>query len=98
MLSLCSDEFGSIKGALELCVSQMENVLSSHQLPLNASIEAISQAYHVTEVFVQVYDYKLIYRYNFFSNSVYITGIRLYKKSTKNTFWDELLINQFRKN
>nr|CAD1824207.1 unnamed protein product [Ananas comosus var. bracteatus] len=34
LLSLCSDEAVSAKGALELCVSQMKIVLSSQHLPL----------------------------------------------------------------
>ncbi|KAD3641724.1 hypothetical protein E3N88_30948 [Mikania micrantha] len=53
LLSLCSDESSSAKGALELCVNQMRNVLSSHHLPENASMEIIGRAYHATETFVQ---------------------------------------------
>lgn len=54
LLSLCSDESASGKGALDLCVNQMKNVLSSQQLPENASMETIGRAYHATETFVQV--------------------------------------------
>ncbi|KAI3468258.1 hypothetical protein Pfo_024921 [Paulownia fortunei] len=53
LLSLCSDESASGKGALDLCINQMKNVLSSHQLPENASMETIGRAYHATETFVQ---------------------------------------------
>uniref|UniRef100_A0A1D1Z361 Zinc finger FYVE domain-containing protein 26 n=1 Tax=Anthurium amnicola TaxID=1678845 RepID=A0A1D1Z361_9ARAE len=57
LLSLCSDESISAKGALELCVSQMKNVLYSQQLPLHASMETIGRAYHATETFVQALIY-----------------------------------------
>ncbi|KAL7182054.1 hypothetical protein ACSBR1_040885 [Camellia fascicularis] len=53
LLSLCSDELVSAKGALDLCINQMRSVLSSQQLPENASMETIGRAYHVTETFVQ---------------------------------------------
>ncbi|KAL5975523.1 hypothetical protein ACLOJK_019847 [Asimina triloba] len=53
LLSLCSDESVSAKGALDLCVSQMKSVLSSQQLPLHASMETLGRAYHATETFVQ---------------------------------------------
>ncbi|XP_050366910.1 uncharacterized protein LOC126785311 isoform X2 [Argentina anserina] len=53
LLSLCSDDSVSAKTALDLCVSQMKNVLSSQQLPENASVETIGRAYHATETFVQ---------------------------------------------
>lgn len=53
LLSLCSDESASGKGALDLCMNQMKVVLSSHQLPESASMEAIGRAYHATEIFVQ---------------------------------------------
>ncbi|KAJ0091655.1 hypothetical protein Patl1_12852 [Pistacia atlantica] len=53
LLSLCSDELVSAKSALDLCINQMKNVLSSQQLPENASMETIGRAYHVTETFVQ---------------------------------------------
>ncbi|KAG5562644.1 hypothetical protein RHGRI_005388 [Rhododendron griersonianum] len=53
LLSLCSDELTSGKGALSLCINQMRNVLSSQQLPENASMETIGRAYHATETFVQ---------------------------------------------
>ncbi|CAA0838536.1 Unknown protein [Striga hermonthica] len=53
LLSLCSDESASGKGALDLCINQMKNVLSSQQLPENASMEIIGRAYHATETFVQ---------------------------------------------
>lgn len=54
MLSLCSDESVSAKIALDLCINQMKNVLSSQQVPYNASLEMIGCAYHATETFVQV--------------------------------------------
>lgn len=54
LLSLCSDESVSAKIALDLCINQMRNVLSSQQLPDNASMETIGRAYHATETFVQV--------------------------------------------
>ncbi|KAL6533903.1 hypothetical protein OROHE_013736 [Orobanche hederae] len=53
LLSLCSDESVSGKGALGLCINQMKNVLSSQQLPENASMEIIGRAYYTTETFVQ---------------------------------------------
>lgn len=53
LLSLCSEESVSAKGAVELCTSQMKIVLSSQQLPLSASMEIICRAYHATETFVQ---------------------------------------------
>ncbi|XP_010526122.1 PREDICTED: uncharacterized protein LOC104803772 [Tarenaya hassleriana] len=57
LLSLCSDELVSAKGALELCTNQMKNVLSSKQLPESASVETIGRAYHATETFVQGLSY-----------------------------------------
>ncbi|KAI4316248.1 hypothetical protein L6164_024246 [Bauhinia variegata] len=53
LLSLCSDESISAKIALDLCINKMKNVLSSQQLPENASMETIGRAYHATETFVQ---------------------------------------------
>ncbi|XP_059645057.1 uncharacterized protein LOC132286709 isoform X2 [Cornus florida] len=53
LLSLCSDESVSAKGALDLCINQMKSVLSSQQLPESASMETIGRAYHATETFVQ---------------------------------------------
>ncbi|XP_075107825.1 uncharacterized protein LOC107781681 [Nicotiana tabacum] len=53
LLSMCSDESASAKGALDLCVGQMKSVLSSLQLPENATMETIGRAYHATETFVQ---------------------------------------------
>ncbi|KAI3501756.1 hypothetical protein L1887_29761 [Cichorium endivia] len=53
LLSLCSDESSSAKGALDLCVNQMRAVLSSQMLPESASMETIGRAYHATETFVQ---------------------------------------------
>ncbi|KAM7277130.1 hypothetical protein ACFE04_018996 [Oxalis oulophora] len=53
LLSLCSDDSVSGKSALDLCINQMKNVLSSQKLPENASMEAIGRAYHATETFVQ---------------------------------------------
>lgn len=53
LLSLCSDESVSAKGALDLIVGQMKNVLGSLQLPLHASMETLGRAYHATEIFVQ---------------------------------------------
>ncbi|KAH9761009.1 zinc finger FYVE domain-containing protein [Citrus sinensis] len=53
LLSLCSDELVSAKSALDLCINQMKKVLSSQQLPENASVETIGRAYHVTETLVQ---------------------------------------------
>ncbi|KAK1299470.1 hypothetical protein QJS10_CPB14g00985 [Acorus calamus] len=43
----------SSKGAIDLCVAQMKNVLSAQQLPLNASMEILGRAYYATEIFVQ---------------------------------------------
>lgn len=51
---MCSDESASARGALDLCVGQMKSVLSSLQLPENATMETIGRAYHATETFVQV--------------------------------------------
>ncbi|PIA65102.1 hypothetical protein AQUCO_00100529v1 [Aquilegia coerulea] len=53
LLSLCSDESVSAKGALDLCINQMKSVLGSQQLPLHASMETLGRAYHETEIFVQ---------------------------------------------
>ncbi|KAG2699968.1 hypothetical protein I3760_07G212600 [Carya illinoinensis] len=53
LLSLCSDESVSAKSAMDLCINQMKNVLSSQQLPENASMETIGRAYHATETIVQ---------------------------------------------
>ncbi|KMT16908.1 hypothetical protein BVRB_2g043800 [Beta vulgaris subsp. vulgaris] len=53
LLSLCSDESVSAKGAIDLCVKQMKCILSSQQLPENASVEIIGRAYHATETFVE---------------------------------------------
>ncbi|XP_028950379.2 uncharacterized protein [Malus domestica] len=53
LISLCSDDSVSAKSALDLCVKQMKNVLSSQQLPENASMEIIGRAYHATETLVQ---------------------------------------------
>lgn len=53
LLSLCSDESVSAKGAIDLCVNQMKTILSSQQLPENASVEIIGRAYHATETFVE---------------------------------------------
>lgn len=53
LLALCSDESVSAKIALNLCINQMKNVLSSQQVPENASMETIGRAYHATETFVQ---------------------------------------------
>ncbi|GAB4854205.1 hypothetical protein Ancab_022789 [Ancistrocladus abbreviatus] len=53
LLSLCSDESVSAKGAMDLCMEQMKRNLSSQQLPENASMETIGRAYHATETFVQ---------------------------------------------
>jgi len=39
---------------MDLCISQMKNVLSSKQLSEGASVETIGRAYHATEAFVQV--------------------------------------------
>ncbi|PKA58911.1 hypothetical protein AXF42_Ash001004 [Apostasia shenzhenica] len=75
LLALCSDELVSAKGALELCVSQMKVVLSSPQLPLNASMETMGRAYHATETYVQALVYaksqlrKLGGNYDFSSSS-----------------------------
>ncbi|WJX41875.1 hypothetical protein P8452_29169 [Trifolium repens] len=53
LLALCSDESVSARIALDLCINQMKNVLSSQQMPENASMETIGRAYHATETFVQ---------------------------------------------
>ncbi|GJM94022.1 hypothetical protein PR202_ga10633 [Eleusine coracana subsp. coracana] len=45
------------KGALELCISQMKVVLSSQQLPLDASMDNIARAYNATETYVQALSY-----------------------------------------
>ncbi|KAK3161162.1 hypothetical protein QOZ80_1BG0073090 [Eleusine coracana subsp. coracana] len=57
LLSLCSDESVAAKGALELCISQMKVVLSSQQLPLDASMDNIARAYNATETYVQALSY-----------------------------------------
>ncbi|KNA04878.1 hypothetical protein SOVF_195620 isoform A [Spinacia oleracea] len=53
LLSLCSNESISAKGAIDLCVNQMKCVLSSQQLPENACVENIGRAYHATETVVE---------------------------------------------
>ncbi|XP_057524069.1 uncharacterized protein LOC130803870 isoform X3 [Amaranthus tricolor] len=53
LLSLCSDESVSAKGAIDLCVNQMKCILNSEQLPKNASVEIIGRAYHATETLVE---------------------------------------------
>ncbi|WOL00352.1 hypothetical protein Cni_G09065 [Canna indica] len=57
LLSLCSDEMASARGALQLSITQMKDVLSSQHLTLNASMETMSKAYHATETFVQALVY-----------------------------------------
>ncbi|AEC07743.1 zinc finger FYVE domain protein [Arabidopsis thaliana] len=57
LLSLCSDELVSARSAMDLCISQMKNVLSSKQLSEGASVETIGRAYHATEAFVQGLSY-----------------------------------------
>ncbi|KAK1298833.1 hypothetical protein QJS10_CPB14g00999 [Acorus calamus] len=52
LLSMCSGELISSKGAIDLCVAQMKNVLSAQQLQLHASMEILGQAYYATETFV----------------------------------------------
>ncbi|KAK8942081.1 hypothetical protein KSP40_PGU011520 [Platanthera guangdongensis] len=75
LLTLCSDELVSAKGALELCVSQMKMVLSSEHLPLNASMETMGRTYHATETYVQALSYaksllrKVLGNYDFSSSS-----------------------------
>lgn len=49
---------------MDLCVNQMKNVLSSRQLPENASMEVIGRAYHATETFVQVCFFQTFGGYN----------------------------------
>lgn len=51
---MCTDESVGAKGALELCMTQMKVVLSSQQLPLDASMDNVARAYHATETYVQV--------------------------------------------
>ncbi|GKU87148.1 hypothetical protein SLEP1_g1595 [Rubroshorea leprosula] len=75
LLSLCSEELVSAKSAVDLCVNQMKTVLSSQQVPENASMETIGRAYHATETFVQGLTYaksllrKLAGVVDLFSNS-----------------------------
>ncbi|WVZ69871.1 hypothetical protein U9M48_018593 [Paspalum notatum var. saurae] len=57
LISLCTDESVAAKGALELCIAQMKVVLSSQQLPLDASMDNVAQAYHATETYVQALAY-----------------------------------------
>ncbi|ESQ46699.1 hypothetical protein EUTSA_v10000005mg [Eutrema salsugineum] len=57
LLSLCSDELVSARSAMDLCINQMKNVLSSNQLSEGASVETIGRAYHATEAFVQGLSY-----------------------------------------
>lgn len=42
---------------MDLCISQMKNVLSSKHLSEGASVETIGRAYHATEAFVQVWHF-----------------------------------------
>uniref|UniRef100_A0A804NHJ5 Zinc finger FYVE domain-containing protein 26 n=1 Tax=Zea mays TaxID=4577 RepID=A0A804NHJ5_MAIZE len=57
LISLCTNESVAAKGALELCMTQMKVVLSSQQLPLDASMDNIARAYHATETYVQALSY-----------------------------------------
>uniref|UniRef100_A0A0E0C461 ZFYVE26-like TPR repeats domain-containing protein n=1 Tax=Oryza meridionalis TaxID=40149 RepID=A0A0E0C461_9ORYZ len=57
LLSLCTSDSIAGKGALEICITQMRDVLSSLQLPLNASMDNIARAYHATETYVQALSY-----------------------------------------
>uniref|UniRef100_A0A0E0FP00 ZFYVE26-like TPR repeats domain-containing protein n=1 Tax=Oryza nivara TaxID=4536 RepID=A0A0E0FP00_ORYNI len=57
LLSLCTNDSIAGKGALEICITQMRDVLSSLQLPLNASMDNIARAYHATETYVQALSY-----------------------------------------
>ncbi|OEL36388.1 hypothetical protein BAE44_0002592 [Dichanthelium oligosanthes] len=57
LISLCTDDSVAAKGALELCMTQMKVVLSSQQLPLDASMDNIARAYHATETYVQALSY-----------------------------------------
>ncbi|KAG0495156.1 hypothetical protein HPP92_006150 [Vanilla planifolia] len=74
LLDLCSGELVSAKGALEICVPQMKNVLGSQNLPLNSSMEAMSLLYR-TETYVLALTYakgllrKLSGNYEFSSSS-----------------------------
>ncbi|TVU34358.1 hypothetical protein EJB05_16190, partial [Eragrostis curvula] len=71
LLSLCSDELVAAKGALELCITQMKAVLSSRQLPLDASMDSIARAYHATETYVQALSYaKSLLKKNSASNDL----------------------------
>ncbi|CAN8284290.1 unnamed protein product [Cochlearia groenlandica] len=57
LLSLCTDELVSARSAMDLCINQMKNILSSKQLAEGASVETIGRAYHATEAFVQGLSY-----------------------------------------
>jgi len=57
LISLCTNESVAAKGALKLCMTQMKVVLSSQQLPLDASMDNIARAYHATETYVQALSY-----------------------------------------
>uniref|UniRef100_A0A0D9V2H3 ZFYVE26-like TPR repeats domain-containing protein n=1 Tax=Leersia perrieri TaxID=77586 RepID=A0A0D9V2H3_9ORYZ len=57
LLSLCTNNSIAGKGALEICITQMTDVLSSLQLPLHASMDNIARAYHATETYVQALSY-----------------------------------------
>ncbi|GFZ00529.1 hypothetical protein Acr_14g0001640 [Actinidia rufa] len=77
-LSLCSDELVSAKGALNLFI----NLLSSQQLPENASRETIGCAYHTIEIFVRV---ALIYLFLIFCDFYYapVTGLVFVKSQLR---------------
>ncbi|GFZ00583.1 hypothetical protein Acr_14g0002180 [Actinidia rufa] len=78
LLSLCSDELVSAKGALNLFI----NLLSSQQLPENASRETIGCAYHTIEIFVRV---ALIYLFLIFCDFYYapVTGLVFVKSQLR---------------
>jgi hypothetical protein len=52
----------------------MKQVLSSQQLPLNASTEILGRAYHATETFVQVLS---IFKYIILNSECYLSLILL---------------------
>ncbi|CAH8358037.1 unnamed protein product [Eruca vesicaria subsp. sativa] len=78
LLSLCSDELVSARIAVDLCINQMKNVLTSNTLSEVASVETIGRAYHATEAFVQGLSYakSLLRKLRGASESINNTGDR----------------------
>jgi hypothetical protein len=54
LLELYSGEAIAAKAAVDLCIAQIKQDLSSEQLPLDSFHESAERAFHATNVFVKV--------------------------------------------